>query len=101
MSTFTVSTKVDASSEAVKTALTIDFSEVTREQLEAIATQAIVVKWQSQVRRAGIPSEAKIDARQYTPGTRAVQAPVNILQMVTKMTAEEKQRLLEKLQATE
>lgn len=97
MATFTVSTKTDKDAQAQQTALTIDFEGCSEEVLREIATSAIVVKWQGQVRKQGIPSKAHIKAVDYRPGTRLVPAPVTMDQLLSKMSAEEKQKLLEKL----
>ena len=99
MATFTVSTKADKDSPAIETKLTIDFEGCSEEILREIATSAIVVKWQSNARRNGIPASATIKAVEYRPGTRLIQS-VSVEQLVTKFTSEEKAALIAKLQAS-
>jgi hypothetical protein len=104
MATFKVSTKPDKDSAAVQTSLTIDFEGVSEEILREIATSAIVIKWQGQVRKNGIPASATIRALDYRPGTRIQSGPVSFAQLselVTRMTAEEKAVLLAKLAPSE
>jgi len=96
MATFKVNTKSDKDAAAVQTALTVDFTGCTPEVLQEIATSAIVIKWQGQARKNGIPESATIRAVDYRPGNRVTSAP-SIDQLVTKMTPEEKQKLLAQL----
>lgn len=98
MATYHVNTKPDKDGQAIKTALTIDFTGATDEILREIATSAIVIKWQGQVRKNGIPAQASIKAVDYRPGTRLTAAPT-LDQLVTKLSAEEKLALIARLQA--
>ena len=99
MSTFTINTKVDKDAIAKSTKLTIDFSTITKEQLEQIATSAIVIRRQAHYRKNGVPNEDTVNAVQFVPGTRTVSQPVSIDQLVSKMTPEEKMKLAEQLMA--
>lgn len=101
MATFTVNTKPDKDGKPVQTKLTIDFTGVSPEVLQEIATSAIVIKWQGQVRKNGIPAEAAIKAVDYRPGVRLAQTPPTMEQLVSLMTPEQKQALLAKLLETE
>lgn len=100
MATFTVNTKPDKDGKPVQTKLTIDFSGTSEEILKEIATSAIVIKWQGQVRKNGIPQEASIKAIDYRPGVRLTTAPT-MEQLVSLMTPEQKQALLQKLLESE
>ena len=93
---FTISTKPDKDSSPVQTKLTIDFTGASEDVLREIATSAIVIKWQGQVRKNGIPQEATIKAVDYRPGTRLTTTPT-MDQLVSLMTPEQKQALLAKL----
>ena len=99
MSIFTVSTKQDKDSAAVSTKLEIDWEGASVDDLKAIAAQGIVIKWQASARKNGIPSEAKIRAVDFKPNTRVVAPPQTIDQLITKLSAEERAKLLEKLMA--
>lgn len=93
MATYNVNTKQDKDSHAVRTALTIDFTGATPEILQEIATSAIVIKWQGQVRKNGIPSQASIKAIDYRPGTRLTPQPLTfdqLLERVSTWTPEQK-----------
>lgn len=83
----TVSTKVNATDKAAtETALTIDWSNVTNEDIRALAQQALIVKWQARVRKAGtIPTEATIDVGEYKVGARAPRGPVDVAALLQKM----------------
>ena len=48
-----VSTKLEKNGAAHETALTINFDGATEDQIHELASQALVVLWQSKVRRAG------------------------------------------------
>jgi hypothetical protein len=103
MATFKVSTKADKDASPVETKLTINFDGCSEEVLREIATSAIVVKWQGQIRKNGIPSEAEISAVNYRPGTRMVQQITveGVLASVTKMSAEERAKLRALLEDSE
>ena len=95
----TVKTKPDARAEAVNTAVTIDWSNMNRDDLIAMAQQSIVIKLQSKWRKEGIPSEANIDAAEYKVGVRAPRKPADIATLIGKLSPEEKAALLAKLTA--
>ena len=97
MTTFTINTKADKDAVSKSTKLTIDFSTVTKEQLEQIATSVIVIRRQAHYRKNGAPAEDSVNACQFVPGVRMVAAPVSIDQLVSKMTQEEKMKLAEQL----
>lgn len=73
----TISTKPDARAEKVNTALTINWEGVSEEQLRAMAQQSLVVKLQSNLRRAfekdnaAIPATLTVNAKDYVVGSRA------------------------------
>ena len=94
MATYNVNTKPDKDGKAVRTALTIDFTGASEDVLREIATSAIVIKWQGQARKNGIPSTAQIKAVDYRPGTRMAPATPTMDQLVSMMTQEQKQALL-------
>ena len=97
MTTFTINTKVDKDAVAKSTKITIDFSTITKEQLEQIATSAIVIRRQAHYRKNGVPAEDSVRAEQFVPGVRTANSPVSIDQLVSKMTQEEKMKLAEQL----
>ena len=96
MATYTVSTKQDKDSVAKVTKLTVDFANVERDTLEQIALSAIIIKWQAQVRKSGIPETDTIDANDYKPGTR-IAPTAKVETLISKMSPAEKAALIEKL----
>ena len=67
------STKKDADATAVKTKLTLDYSQCSMDDIYAMADDSTVIKWQSARRRmkdAAIPSEATYMVPR--PGTKSV-----------------------------
>ena len=101
MATFTVSTKADKNSTPVQTKLTVDWTGVTEEILKEIALSSIVIKWQGQVRKNGIPASAEIKAVDYRPGTRLTTTVVTfdqLTELVTRMTPEQKAALMAELE---
>ena len=54
-----VKTRLNERSERVETNLTLDFQNVTEDQLQELASRAAIIAWQSKVRAEGeIPTEA-------------------------------------------
>lgn len=96
MSTFTVSTRPAKGKPEVKTSLTINM-DATPEVRDALALQALVVKWQGHARKHGIPVTATINMADYAPGTR--HAGPTLEQAVKTLTAEERAKLIAQLQA--
>ena len=96
MATFTVTTKADAKSPSVKTVLTVNMGKP--EVRDALALQALVVKWQATARKNGIPPTATINMDDFAPGTRH-SAQVDPLAVAKSMTAEERAALIAQIQA--
>ena len=68
--TYTISTKATKDSQDQTTKLTLDWEGATVEDLRAIATSAIVIKFQAWARKNGIPAAKTIKASDYVPGRR-------------------------------
>src|SRR6266850_1964647 len=75
--TFTVSTKPNEDGSAIQTALTIDLEGCSEETVLALAISAAVIKWQTRVRKHGIPERASIRLADLAPGKRLVVCPFN------------------------
>jgi len=75
----TISTKAHEDADAVVTELTLDFTGLTPEDIQEIAAQAAVIKWQGSARRAkgAIPTRATYKVPR--PGTRAVVDPFDAI----------------------
>lgn len=97
MATFTVSTKANKDAPAISTKLTVNMGKP--EVRDALALQALIVKWQGTVRKGTIPAEATINMDDFAPGTRHAAGPVDIKAEVSKLTPEERKALLEQLAA--
>lgn len=97
MSTITVRTKLDArSTEKTETAVTIDWSTISQEDLQKLAAKTIIIAAQSQWRGDGvIPTEATLNAHDYANPTRKPRGPVDLKALLAKMSPEERAALLE------
>ena len=97
MTAITVRTKLDArSTEKVETAVTIDWSTISQEDLQKLAQKTIVIAAQSQWRAAGeIPTEATLNAADFANPTRKPRGPVDLKALLAKMSPEDRAALLE------
>lgn len=97
MTTFTVRTKLDArSTEKTETAVTIDWSTISQEDLQKLAQKTIVIAAQSQWRAAGeIPAEATLNAHDFANPARKPRGPVDVKALLAKMSPEDRAALLE------
>lgn len=89
-----VATRMDKESKKVTTHVTFNWSDVSPDEIRAMAEQALTVKLQSTWRRNGIPTgDVTIMVREHKPGTRNVTAkdPVAaIKQLWEKLTPEQR-----------
>ncbi len=93
-----ITTKADARSEKVVTNLTIDWTGMSADDVQALAQQALVVKLQSAWRANGIPAgEHTVKAADHKIGVRAPRKPADIATLINKLTPEERAALLAKL----
>ena len=95
-----LSTKENKDAEAVKTDLTLDWTGMELEDLQALAQQALVVKLQGQWRKNGIPAEVAVIVTDHKVGTRAVRQVADVNTLVAKMSPEERQALVDKILAS-
>ena len=92
-----VETRPQAGQQAVETMLTIDWSDMTAEDVQALAQQALIVKLQGKWRKEGIPNgKCTVKAAEYKVGVRAPRTKQSIEQMVASLSAEERAILLAK-----
>jgi hypothetical protein len=92
-----VDTKANKEAESVKTNLTIDWTNVSVEDMQALAQQALIVKLQGNWRKNGIPAgDATVKAADYKVGVRAKREPASLDAMLQKLTADERAALLAK-----
>lgn len=98
MATFKVSTKANKDAAPVVTVLTVD-TNCDRSIVDALAMQALVVKWQGHARKNGIPETASIKMADYAPGTRHAAGPVDVKAEIAKLGPDERKALLEQLKA--
>lgn len=97
ITTTEVSTKATATSEAVITNLSIDWTDMSPEDIRALAQAALVVKLQGGWRKNGIPvGDATVLASDHKVGTRAPKKPADIAALFQKLTAEERAEFLAK-----
>jgi len=71
----TISTKAHEDADAVVTELTLDFTGLTPEDIQEIAAQAAVIKWQGSARRAKCAIPTRATYKVPRPGTRATVDP--------------------------
>ena len=98
LTTTSISTKANKDSEAVDTALTLNWEGMTEDDLRALAQQALIVKLQANWRKNSIPSEATVNVVDHKVGTRAPRTAKEL--DIGSLTAEQKQALVEKLMAS-
>lgn len=92
-----INTRPEAGAEAVETKVTINWENMSQENIIALAQQSLVIKLQAEWRKDGIPAgEVEVDANDYRPGTRSERKP-NLEALVAKLTPEQKAALLAKL----
>lgn len=97
MATFTVSTKANKDAPEQKTVLIVNIGKP--EVVQALAMQALVVKWQGWARKNGIPATATINMDDFAPGTRHASGPVDVQSAVKALSPEERKALIEQLKA--
>lgn len=100
MTNVTAKTKIDARAEkATETAVTIDWSNTSQEDLQALAARTVVIAAQSQWRKDGlIPDAITLDANEFANPTRAPRKPADIKALFAKMTPEERAEFLASIQ---
>ena len=102
MSTFNntavdVDTRPAAGEEAVTTNLKIDWSDMSAEDVQALAQQALVVKLQGQWRKHGIPAgECTVKASDHKIGVRAPKTKQTLEQMLAALSPAERAALVAK-----
>ena len=94
-----VSTKLKAGEAASSTELNIDWDGMSTQDVQDLATQALIVKAQARWRKAGtIPETADLKASDYKVGARAPR--LTIEQQVVTMSTDDRKALIAKLQAS-
>ena len=74
----TANTRLDARSEKVETAVTIDWSNISLEDTRKLASRTIIIAAQSNWRNEGtIPTEAVLDANEFANPSRKPRGPVD------------------------
>lgn len=92
-----VDTRLAAGAEAVTTNLKIDWSDMSAEDVQALAQQALVVKLQGQWRRHGIPAgECTVKASDHKIGVRAPKTKQTLEQMLAALSPAERADLVAK-----
>ena len=95
-----VDTRPAAGAEAVTTNLTIDWSDMSPEDVQALAQQALIVKLQGKWRKDGIPNgECTVKAADYKVGVRAPKTKQTLEQMLAALSPEERAALGAKFSA--
>lgn len=99
------STKPTVNGDAVVTAFTFNWDNVSPEEIRAMAQSALVIKMQSQFRRdavkngTAIPAELTVNVADHKPGTRGPRPQKSIMEQIATMTAEQRAALLAQLTA--
>jgi len=95
-----VETRPQAGQQAIETALTIDWSDMTAEDVQALAQQALIVKLQSKWRKEGIPNgDCTVKAADYKVGVRAPKTKQSLEQMLAALSPAERAALVAKFAA--
>ena len=90
----TVDTKKDKDSQSKQTALTVDWTGITEQQLRAGFQAFLIVKLQGSWRAKGIPATYVAMAKDHAPGMRAPSLTLD--QQLSALTPEERKALLVK-----
>lgn len=89
-----VETKLNKNADAVVTNLTINWEDMTAEDIRALAQQALVVKLQGGWRKNGIPAgDFTVKAADHKVGARAPRGPQTPQQIMSKLSDEQKAEL--------
>lgn len=92
-----VTTKPEAGAVGVTTNLSIDWADMSPDDIRALAQAALVVKLQGHWRKNGIPvGDATVKAADHKVGTRAPKKPADIAALFQKLTPEERAEFLAK-----
>lgn len=95
-----VETRPRVGQQAIETTLTIDWSDMTAEDVQALAQQALIVKLQSKWRKEGIPNgECTVKAADYKVGVRAPKTKQSLEQMLAALSPAERAALVAKFAA--
>lgn len=93
--THEVTTRVNAKAEKVTTAVTINWENISQEDMRKLASRTIIIAAQGNWREAGeIPAEATLDANDFANPTRKPRGPVDVKAMLAKMSPEERAAIL-------
>ncbi len=90
-----VSTKPEAGAESTDTNLTLDWSDLTNEEIIEIAARAEIVKLQNGWRKNGIPA-GNVTIKVTKPGVRAPRGPVDVAALLAKLDPAEREKVLAK-----
>ena len=92
-----VTTKPEAGAVGVTTNLSIDWADMSPDDIRALAQAALVVKLQGHWRKNGIPvGDATVKAADHKVGVRAPKKPADIAALFQKLTPEERADFLAK-----
>jgi len=97
-----MSTKTVNDKTGTKTHVTINWEGMEQADLIALAQQTLIIKLQAKLRRDNadgthIPATWDVTAIDHKVGIRAAKKEVNVLELVGKMTPEQRAQLLESL----
>ena len=96
--TVEVSTAKQAGQTGIITNLTIDWSDMTHEDIRALAQQALIVKLQSAWSRNSIPEgDHTVKASAYKVGVRGPRTKMTLEEMIKSLSAEERAALLQRI----
>lgn len=84
---------------SVETTLTIDWSDVTPDEIKAMAQLPLIVKLQGGWRKNGIPREATVKASEHKVGVRTPAVKLSPEEQAMALDAEAKKALIARLQA--
>ena len=95
-----VETRPQAGQQAIETALATDWSDMTAEDVQALAQQALIVKLQGKWRKDGIPNgERTVKATDYKVVVRAPKTKQTLEQMLAALSPAERAALVAKFAA--
>lgn len=97
-----IKTRVTKDGDAHETNLTVDFADVTQEQLEELASRSIIITTQARYRIAGtVPKDDVVNVAELLKRERAPakQTPESLAAKILKLPAEERAAVMRMFEA--
>lgn len=102
---FDISTKPASGMDAVRSSVTMNWDNMSPDEIRALAQQALVVKLQANLRRQfeknGIPANIEVNASDYKVGVRTPKQKADAVELAKQLSPEKRAELIKQLQEME